>query len=341
MSDVWSTVDAAVVDTGQGAIVRRGSVFLKVPGVRAFSILSSLFGGARRQTFSTSADIVGFICSAHPDVQGGSAEKLVSNLIRQRFIIASAEADDRGKEGETGILEWELGALPKPALPQSVLLLGVNRLSRALVTILGREPLIELKWADIPSLRSGRLDADQAMATIGPDDAIAWIVKGAPKLVVATCDFGGQDLLREWNKIAVINQIPFFPVQLDNWQGVLGPLVIPGESPCLECVRARENSNFENPAAVREAESYAQLLSSHSGGHPTFPTTIANLAAFMIDSYLGGFLRPGAHAELVEVDLLVPAMVTHKVLRLPRCPVCGGYSAISPVDLGIEQEFKD
>ena len=78
--------------------------------------------------------------------------------------------------------------------------------------------------------------------------------------VVATADFSGQQLLRHWNSWCVNRGCTFLPVMLDKGIGCVGPLVVPGETACYECLRARENSNLEDPETRRAAENLVAVV---------------------------------------------------------------------------------
>src|SRR5262249_36298218 len=85
--------------------------------------------------------------------------------------------------------------------------------------------------------------------------------------LVATSDFGGLHLMREWNAFAVSSQIPFISVVLQDLIGYVGPLVFPGETACFECFRARQNSHITDPNIMRATESEAMVGQAVTGYH--------------------------------------------------------------------------
>ena len=139
--------------------------------------------------------------------------------------------------------------------------------------------------------------------------------------LVATAVSFGQELLRAWNEHCVLHRRPFFPVFLDGSIGYVGPLVIPCETACFECLRLRRSAHPAGPPLRREASPGAGAWADASALSP-MASLLGDLAAAELIKRLG--LRPPLSnpGVLLEVDLLAPAMTARSVLRLPRCPIC-------------------
>ena len=145
---------------------------------------------------------------------------------------------------------------------------------------------------------------------------------GRPTLLVGTSDFGGKTLLRRWNEYAVGHGVSFFPVVLQHMVGSIGPVIVPYETPCYECVRGRENSNMDDPETQRELETAAFEGQFSAGYHPLMPRLVADQAAFELTKVYSGIdTRPTG--RLITISPLSNALSVHRVLRLPYCPVCG------------------
>jgi bacteriocin biosynthesis cyclodehydratase domain-containing protein len=182
---------------------------------------------------------------------------------------------------------------------------------------------------DHPALRNERTDAlcsartasysTEAIAfdawtdTPGPDEAACF---------VATSDFGGLALMREWNEFCVVNRKTFFPVVLQDHVAYIGPLVIPGQSPCFECGWARQNANLNDPTLIRATEPLAFFGRHVAGALAGMIGIAAEYAAMELLKYLSQVLPGGNIGKLIEVDLLQPSLCTRKILRAPFCPVC-------------------
>src|SRR5262249_10319169 len=148
--------------------------------------------------------------------------------------------------------------------------------------------------------------------------------------IVATSDFGGLTSMRQWNEFCVTRNIHFFPVVLQNLVGYVGPLVVPGETPCFECVRARQNANIEDPTTRAAAEPHAFSSQHVIGFHPSMATILGDIAAVELGKFYGGWLASESVGSLIVVRLLVPSVTTHRVLKIPRCPVCSDLNKRAP-----------
>lgn len=145
-------------------------------------------------------------------------------------------------------------------------------------------------------------------------------------LVIAAPGDGDTDLLRRVDAEARSLGQPWLPIHsLDGTQLVVGPIVVPGATACLECYhhRRRVASGFGDVAAA--------LLSAP--GPPVAGPVAALVAAVAAQV---------AVAALVEgIGVAVPAGVAwaisfapevavsrHVVHRVPRCPACSRAAAL-------------
>ena len=98
----------------------------------------------------------------------------------------------------------------------------------------------------------------------------------------------------------------------------IGPLVVPGESCCHECVVRRRSSNSEYGEHFRALDA-APLAAK---ADPAFQALVGALAAHLALRWIGGrdTTLPGVlFAVSARPELSVSL---HAVLRVPRCPVC-------------------
>lgn len=109
-----------------------------------------------------------------------------------------------------------------------------------------------------------------------------------------------------------------------RWLGFeiqLGPTVLPGDTPCFACFRARVRANAPSDAAFQALDDY---LAHHPwrAGHPLFVAG-DGLAAFEILNLLTGFDTPKTVAHLFTFHLMSFESRLDPVLKLPGCPACG------------------
>ena len=209
---------------------------------------------------------------------------------------------------------------------RSPVICGINQLSLALWQVLDGLGVEHLSLADAPTLRnpkyfdlSGNLISDRWP---GPDPVAAdQLAAEATDCLIATSDFGGRSLLLEWNRHCIDRGIHFLPVALQDMLGYVGPLVVPGDTPCLRCLHMRQNAHLREPELEQLMEEEAQRGISISSAHPAMISVLANWAAFELIHFYGEFphRRPG---KLIEIAMAQGQTRTRTVLKIPRCPDC-------------------
>jgi len=129
-------------------------------------------------------------------------------------------------------------------------------------------------------------------------------------------------ILEDANEILVQRKTTFLPIYLDHMRGIIGPLVIPGESPCFKCFELRVDSNqsyfreYQSYKAYLKAENKVKFMPSFLQKnmlHLPILETIRILSECDFPTLLGYF---------IEIDFLTMESVRNIVLKLPRCPVC-------------------
>jgi hypothetical protein len=109
---------------------------------------------------------------------------------------------------------------------------------------------------------------------------------------------------------------------------VVGPLVLPGESACLECYRSRVRFYTSFPD---EFEAYAALdpknmpLANRVRGELGYGLIRAFVARYLLLLSRGAYelFNPGT---LYGIDLISLETTRQPILKLPRCAVCGRLS---------------
>jgi bacteriocin biosynthesis cyclodehydratase domain-containing protein len=127
--------------------------------------------------------------------------------------------------------------------------------------------------------------------------------------------------IRRWNATCVEHGLMLMPVVLDRMRGEIGPIVIPKETACYECLRARENANLTDPVKERLAEQAAVVGQIRNTFHGAMAGAVAEFAALEIAKLLSGAMLPKMGA-FTTLALLEPSLQTRYVLKVPRCRVC-------------------
>jgi bacteriocin biosynthesis cyclodehydratase domain-containing protein len=107
---------------------------------------------------------------------------------------------------------------------------------------------------------------------------------------------------------------------------LVGPLVVPGESCCYECLTLRLAGHLEYGDDLARIEA---VPIAAAAGAP-FETIGAGVAAQLALSWLGGrdARLPGLLHVLEARPML--SLAAHAVLRVPRCPACSPAERVAP-----------
>lgn len=192
-----------------------------------------------------------------------------------------------------------------------------HRLRDARVAVAGETPLAATVAREL--LRAG-------VGRVEPVDWNVALLEGRHDVAVAPA--GSQDLaeLEGWasrrneDGVAWLALLPS-----DGRLAPVGPLVVPGETACLECYRLRRAATSDCREELRALTGTPS--SARSAG--VVDTLIAGVAALALLRYLAG-LDPTLPGSFYALDLGVPLSLSrHRVLRVPRCPACSGVDSVA------------
>jgi len=334
-----------LVEVPGGVLLKRGCAEMNVEGEGAKAIVEFLLGRAASAPATRQE-----LADGVPPSMREAVTDLIDQLRQRRILIAEDEPVEEAPEGPLDVLYWHFGARAADVVDRlssrRIAVLGVNSVSRQLLIALARGGTPNVTAVDYPLLRNvslfdtaGGLSPDDWPAAIAVSPFESWWEQeqdGLFDCLVATSDFGGMHLLRRWNEFCVDRGIHFLPVVLQNLIGYVGPLVVPGETACFECLRARQNANFDDPEAQRAVEPAAFEGQSVVAFHPSMASILGDLAAMELTKFYSGVIPTWRVGALVEVNLLQPSITTRNVLRIPRCSVCSPLKTRSPVSTRID-----
>lgn len=203
----------------------------------------------------------------------------------------------------------------RPLAATSVAVVGQGAVGAQLTT-----QLTGLGVGDVPVL-----SADSAGAPEGADiddERLADLLDGSD-LVVLALDGFRPSLLHRINRAAVAAGRPWLPVYADGSELIIGPLVVPGESPCYN----EHEIQHESSRALRgEYQLYSEELARRTADDiPPLLGPYAAIGASWAAIGIAPFLVDGASflvGRAIRVDFERLEITQEHVLRLPRCPVC-------------------
>lgn len=310
-----------------GAVIKRGRVEIRLHGDAAGEAVRAVLEAAR-QGASLEEIVARFAPPERPPV-----EALVQHLMARRILVMEGDLAPGALESEShlDVFYWHFGAqareMAQRFTSQRYRILGVNAISRRLAASLRAAGAQDVEVLDHPWLRNpalfdddGRLEAwPRELGSPSPVGDRGDLDPESLDCLVATSDLGATQPLREWNELCLLHNIPFLPVLLQDLVGYVGPIVVPGETACYECLRSRQNSHLPDPLAHRSAEDAPGR--PIAGFHPAMASILGDVACIELTKFFG--LRPLSKVgTLLEVNLLGGEMKPRRVLKLPRCPVC-------------------
>ncbi|WHZ23394.1 MAG: hypothetical protein OJF47_002506 [Nitrospira sp.] len=318
------------VETPEGIIIKRGCTQIKVSGHAAAEV-------TRMVLTSTAEDGATFdeLATLFPSTFRPHLEHLIDRLISCRFLIPvnGPLAPEQPQESCLDVFYWHFGKSTGTVAEKlnrlRIVILGVNCISHHFIRSLNASMVHHFTVVDVPALRNQRLFgetgllathewSEQSAVPITYDTWKHSIGSTKFDCLVATSDFGGSEEMRQWNRLCIERNQPFLPVVLKDLVGYIGPLVIPGETACYECLTTRLNSNQDGCSSEGMIPEEQSVL----GFHPSMASMLGDLAAFEIMKVFGEALPNRKVGTLIEVKLLVPELKTRKILKIPRCSAC-------------------
>ena len=149
--------------------------------------------------------------------------------------------------------------------------------------------------------------------------ALRWTSRRRVDLAVVVPAHDELELLPVWNRDALRTRFPFLPIRpWDGRMAAVGPLLLPGQTCCYECllIRRAANSAFADDFAEVEAAPLA------APPEPALEAIAAAIGAQLAVRWLVGADRtvPGVLYTIETQPAL--RLREHAVLRVPRCPAC-------------------
>lgn len=340
-----SALPVQLIEIDNSVILKRGSTELRIKGEGSSQVIRQiLWITATRKPTSQE------ICEFFSQPERSNISDLIQQLVERRILIPIEESatDCITNETHLDIFYWHFGesqqTVSKKLSDLGIVILGVNYISRQLIASLLTSGVTTIQVVDFPLLRNLRLFDEQGLpdfrnwnlGNFPPLDYNKWIDHLNPQslsCIVATSDFGNHEGVRYWNEFCLESHCHFFPVVLQNTTGYVGPLIIPGETACLECLRARQNANFQDSLLTRAVENNAFEGQAVAGFHPAMASILGDIAALELTKFYSGALPGKNVGALIEVDLLATFMTVRRLLKNPRCQACSPFLSRSPLQI--------
>lgn len=199
------------------------------------------------------------------------------------------------------------------------------------------------RFLDIQDLERGRAEAlvlhlnqtknsdlkcENVSADIESDDELQNVVKGMDCVLVCM-DSPAPALFDRINQICLKTQVRWIAGQIYRGLGIVGPTIIPFESPCFKCYELRRNANLVNYEEIEQYETRLRQLKAiknPSLAPKPLAVCMGGLLALEAIRLIVGQAFPQTIGRILRIDFFAPEMTYHRILRLPNCPACGARS---------------
>ncbi len=144
--------------------------------------------------------------------------------------------------------------------------------------------------------------------------------------VVLTDDYL-QTGLDEFNSQSLRTQKPWMlakPVGATIW---IGPIFVPGQTGCWQCLAQRLRGNREVETAVGQQKGIATPFPTSRSILPTHLQIGLNLAAAEVAKWIAKGKHEQLEGNLLTLDLASLFMQHHVLVKRPQCPACGEKAA--------------
>jgi bacteriocin biosynthesis cyclodehydratase domain-containing protein len=190
------------------------------------------------------------------------------------------------------------------------------------------EDLLEMGIGAIGVLQPTGADRPQLSALTERDrvdafepEALSEVVEAAD-FVVYAADRARPELLDQLNEAAHEAQTPWVSAQILGFDGIVGPAVFPDETACYECFKRRTLANVTNRdgyTTYRDVVAEDDLQTAQLPGLRRAVAGMLSLDLLHLLAYGVGYTAE----RVVTMNAIDLSMETNRVLKLPRCPVCG------------------
>jgi len=336
--------------SGDRVVLKRGvqEILLEGPGVGSVvePVVKMLDGTATREQ----------IVDAFPGELRSDVDRLLSSLLQRGMASESPDGlpeEEPGADALQAAFYRNFGRLgevaPARLAASTVLVVGVNLISRALVRSLLELGVGEVRLAGEPVLDNHLIASEQPAERPGARGTLRRLARmpgvgdlDDVGLLCAASDFGPFDALLEVNRIALRAHRPFLPVWLADLVGHVGPLNHPFETACFRCYQVRAEANeprWEVARAVREHLAENAEARAGVGLLPPMAALLGDVAALEIAKQLGGFAPSDATGRVLEINLVSFGSAVRRVLKIPRCPECGEVMRRGSLALTLEPQI--
>lgn len=148
---------------------------------------------------------------------------------------------------------------------------------------------------------------------------------------VVGCDFGvllirshKQEEVVKYNKLLTDSKIEFIPLLAQAFSYLIGPLVVPGETVCLNCVMGKKEKNLfyrkENNLFLGMNDREITPMPEPVVDHGIVTLAIELIKRILTSESLA--LESGVLNTIIEFSMLENKIEQHNIIKDPDCTIC-------------------
>ena len=252
--------------------------------------------------------------------------------LREKNIVYDA-ADWNGEVGrpQLQVTSRFTGKTADRLEESSVLVAGVGELGPQIAADLVRSGVGSVTFTSLADggaedddplgLLDGLAD-EEALELLDGDGDVVEALEEVDAAMLAT-DEDRPEIAAAFNEFAHEAGTPWMLAQVRGFDGLVGPVVFPGETACYRCLERRIESNASDPKAYAAyRDGIADEPTMASVGLPSFARTVAGYATVDL-LYLLAYGQAFTVGRTVVLNFLDLSTEVNEVLKVPRCKVCG------------------
>jgi ribosomal protein S12 methylthiotransferase accessory factor len=136
-----------------------------------------------------------------------------------------------------------------------------------------------------------------------------------------------DDVLRpelgDWNTRALVSRQPWLVVKPVGIETLLGPLFVPGETACWDCLAQRLRGHRSLEERIARRNGIAGPLGPPPAAVPSTLHAALAEAATEITRFIGTGGQSPLRDRVVATSILTLERTQHSLIRRPQCPSCG------------------
>jgi thiazole/oxazole-forming peptide maturase SagC family component len=349
MEDKLKVLPFQIIEMEDKLILKRGLTSMVIPEKSAL-IIVKIIQKALIQSPKTVKELISlFSGSVH-----GLVESFIEHLKVKKFIVSENDKAHQILDSEKAqdIFYWHFNTHQKQISDilneKKWVFVGINELNKKLIQSLFQDGKNNFIVVDDPALRNADYFNDDHKITdeFWMDNRLKCVSENEFRkeqhdigFLIASSEFGSFYLLETWNAFAVENKITFYPLLLQNMVGYAGPLVIPDEGACLECLKLRQNSASHDFDEKRISEKFAFEGQQVVAYHHSMLNVLAEVGAFDLMKFKTNI--QWEVGTFCEIDLLGGNMSRRKLIKAPRCKVCSPLTEIPLLNINKQLTSED